>query len=63
MTQEVYPRLLELLERRVQEGRKKYGVPLSTDNGRDALLDAWEEAADLLMYLTQMLMESEGKRK
>lgn len=36
---------------------KKYGVPLTTDNGRDPLLDAWEEAADLLFYLTQALME------
>jgi hypothetical protein len=57
MSREVWPHLLRLLEERVAVGEERYGCRLSTDNGRDALVDAWQEAADLLMYLTQCLME------
>jgi hypothetical protein len=46
-----------MLEGRVEVGRERYRVPLTTHNGRDALMDAWEEAADLLFYITQALME------
>lgn len=38
-------------------GKRKYGTPLQTHNGRDALRDAWEEALDLVTYLTQMRLE------
>lgn len=62
MNTPVYDRLLALLEPRVAEGYAKYGTPLKPYNGRDALMDAWEEAADLLFYLTQMLMEREDQR-
>lgn len=44
------------MERR-QYGIAKYGRPLETNNGRDALTDAWEESLDLLTYLTQMRLE------
>lgn len=45
-----------IAERRTH-GIRKYGRPLETHNGRDALTDAWEEALDLLTYLTQMRLE------
>lgn len=45
------------IEEREEYGRRKYGTVLQTDNGRDALTDAWEEALDLLTYLTQMRLE------
>lgn len=45
-----------LLERKAY-GIKKYGKPLQTENGRDALLDAWEEAVDLTSYLAQLMLE------
>ena len=32
-------------------GRAKYGVPLQHDNGRDHLVDAYQEALDLAVYL------------
>jgi hypothetical protein len=38
-------------------GRKKYHTSLKTDNGRDALMDAYQEACDLVMYLKQAIME------
>lgn len=60
MSAPVWPFLLHLLEQRVEQGLMTYGRPLATDNGRDALTDAWEEAVDLVMYLSQMLMERDA---
>jgi hypothetical protein len=40
---------------REQFGIKKYGQPLCTDSGRDALWDAYQEALDLCMYLRQRI--------
>lgn len=45
------------LEMRAEFGRKKYGTYLQTFNGRDALIDAYQEALDLVMYLKQALLE------
>jgi len=33
------------------EGRRKYGVAHQHDNGRDHLVDAYQEALDLCCYL------------
>lgn len=49
--------LRDALTEREEYGRRKYGRPLETHNGRDALTDAWEEALDLLTYLTQLRLE------
>lgn len=38
-------------------GTQKYGTKLQPHNGRDALLDAYQEALDLCMYLRQELEE------
>lgn len=38
-------------------GRKRYGTPLQPFNGRDALVDAYQEALDLVVYLRQGLEE------
>ena len=42
---------------RAAAGVIKHGMPLQTDNGRDALWDAYQEAMDLCMYLRQMILE------
>lgn len=42
-------------------GIKRYGTALQPHNGRDALLDAYEEAQDLCMYLRQAIYERDGK--
>jgi len=49
--------LIHAIEERREHGIRKYGRALETDNGRSALQDAWEEAMDLLVYLTQMRLE------
>ena len=42
---------------RDQEGRRKYGTPLQMHNGRDPLVDAYQEALDLAVYLRQAIEE------
>jgi hypothetical protein len=39
------------------QGRERYGVPLQAGNGRDALVDAYQEALDLAVYLRQAIEE------
>lgn len=47
----------EDIEARAQEGEQKYGERLTTHNGRDALVDAYQEVLDTAMYLRQELAE------
>jgi len=49
--------LIEDIEARKQQGLRTYGTLLHPHNGRDALLDAYEEAIDLALYLKQALLE------
>lgn len=45
------------IEGRAKIGLKKYGMRLQPKNGRDPLIDAYQEALDLCMYLRQLLAE------
>ncbi len=49
---------IDILQR-MPKGYNKYGVYLQPFNGRKSLLDAYEEAGDLLQYLKQLLLEQE----
>lgn len=42
-------------------GAKKYGTRLQPHNGRDAMLDAYQEVLDLACYLRQLIYERDGK--
>ena len=46
-------------KRRAEIGEKKYGERLRPFNGRDAFLDAYQEAIDLVVYLKQILLEQD----
>jgi hypothetical protein len=46
------------LRARAEAGKVKYGVYLQAHNGRDALVDAYQEATDLVMYLAQKIRET-----
>jgi hypothetical protein len=48
------------MQARDAEGRRKYGTPLQPFNGRDALVDAYQEALDLVVYLRQAIEERKG---
>lgn len=45
------------MEARRQFGLRKYGTELMTHNGRDPLLDAYQESLDLCMYIRQAIAE------
>lgn len=53
----------EDLIQRAKVGKKKYGCYLYAENGREALLDAYQEALDLCMYLRQLIQEERVKGK
>jgi len=45
------------LDTRSAVGVRKYGTKLQAQNGRNALMDAYQEALDLCMYLRQAIEE------
>lgn len=47
----------EDMDERNKDGIRKYGTPLQAGNGRDALVDAYQEALDLVVYLRQAIEE------
>ena len=51
----------DLLERAAM-GQAKYGTPLTVDNGRNHLIDAYQEALDLLCYL-RMAIEAQKQQQ
>lgn len=53
--------VMEDLKKRALMGKRKYHRYLETFNGRNALIDAYQEVLDLAMYLKQQLLEMEKK--
>jgi hypothetical protein len=53
----VWEAVMDDIRARAAFGKAKYGTELMTHNGRDALVDAYQEALDLVMYLKQEIME------
>lgn len=47
------------IEARKKVGIERYGTVLQPFNGRSALMDAYQEALDLAIYLRQLLYEQE----
>lgn len=46
---------------RQQLGVRRYGQPLQPHNGRDALLDLYQELLDAACYTRQLLAEKDGR--
>lgn len=46
----------DIIDRR-ELGISRYGTPLQAHNGRDALIDAYQECIDLTLYLRQLMQE------
>ena len=49
----VWDLVIEDMKNRDNEGRKKYGTPLQASNGRDALVDLYQEILDAAVYIRQ----------
>lgn len=59
----VWDLVIKDMQERDKLGRERYGTPLQAGNGRDALVDAYEEELDKTVYLKQFLMEREEETK
>ena len=57
---EIVGLVIKDLEARSEVGLQRYGEKLKAFNGRDSLLDAYQEALDLCMYLRQALAERQS---
>lgn len=51
--------VIEDLQQRKIEGKNKYNVELQAFNGRNSLLDAYQEQLDNVQYTKQWLIERE----
>lgn len=57
----VWPLVLDDMKARDGEGRRKYGVPLQPHNGRDTLVDLYQELLDAAVYTRTLIYERDGK--
>jgi len=59
------PAVWDLVKKDIEErdsiGEKKYGTRLQPFNGRDVLVDAYQEALDLVVYLRQAIYERDNR--
>jgi hypothetical protein len=55
----IQDQVIEDLEHRKQLGLSTYGTLLYPHNGRDALLDLYEELLDACCYIKQFLIEDD----
>ena len=56
----VWELVLADMAARDADGRRKYGVPLQPFNGRDPLVDAYQECLDQSVYLRSAIYEREA---
>jgi len=56
----VWDLVLEDMRARDAAGAEKYGTRLQPHNGRDFLMDAYQEALDLAVYLRGAIYERDG---
>lgn len=57
--QAVAESVIDDIRERMADGTKKYGTALQPFNGRNALVDAYQEVLDLAQYIKQRLVEDE----
>ena len=55
--------VVEDMIERSKKGERKYGEKLKANNGRDGLIDAYQEALDLTLYLRQEIEEDKKQVK
>jgi len=53
----MWDKVIEDMKDRDKVGRKRYGTPLQAFNGRDSLIDAYQESQDLTVYIRQTIEE------
>lgn len=56
----IWDLVLRDMQERDRVGRQRYGTPLQTNNGRNMLVDAYQEVLDLAVYLRGEIAEREA---
>jgi hypothetical protein len=59
---DVWKLVMTDMKQRRKFGIAKYGTPVQANNGRDALMDAYQEALDLAVYLRQAIAERDARK-
>ena len=59
----ILPLVIADLQQRDAAGTKKYGTTLQANNGRDALVDLYQEILDAAMYCRQLIEETANGKK
>lgn len=57
----IWELVVDDLEARADVGLNRYGTHLQPHNGRDPILDLYQELQDGLLYLRQFIYERDGK--
>ena len=57
----IWDLVMDDMKQRDCTGLERYGTRLRAYNGRDSLIDAYQEALDLAVYLRQSLFEKYGE--
>ena len=63
VTKPVGEYLIKDIKTRMESGKKTYGKYLFTDNGRDAILDLYEELMDACFYIKQFMLERDLRER
>lgn len=58
----VWELVIEDMKARDHSGFEKYGTRLQPHNGRNSLIDAYQEVLDLAVYLRQKIYETENEK-
>jgi hypothetical protein len=56
----IWDLVIEDMKERDQKGKEIYNTNLQPFNGRDALVDCYQEALDLVVYLRQAIYERDN---
>jgi len=57
----VWDLVIQDMQERDRAGQERYNTRLQPFNGRKALVDAYQEALDLAVYLRQLIYEEDHK--
>jgi len=58
----VWQLVIQDMENRDKLGESRYGTKLQAYNGRDGLIDLYEELLDACVYCRQLIYERENKK-
>lgn len=59
----IWELVIEDMQERNRIGIEEYGTPLQANNGRNALVDVYQELLDAAVYIKQKIIEEERLKK